>query len=294
MKILNWTEPNLAEEKVACLGFFDGIHPGHLKLLEKVGTIKTSTNNKSLFFTLSKRITDFFNNNQTAIISNKAKQDIIAQIGFDYYLSVLVSEEFLALSWFDFLDILKERFNVVKVVVGSDFCFGKDRLGDVDKLISYFGADNVTIVSRDLNYSSSTIRKLLQEHQIIAANKMLFQKYQVTGVVEKGDQQGRLINFPTANHYLQNKLLIPYGVYVSTVIYQDKQYQGMTCYWNKNGQERVETYLLNFDGDLYCQELTIIFEDYLRYNIKVNSLAELKITLEEDLKNTIDFFQNKA
>ncbi|AGM26206.1 bifunctional riboflavin kinase/FMN adenylyltransferase [Spiroplasma syrphidicola EA-1] len=294
MKILNWTEPNLTEEKVACLGFFDGIHPGHLKLLEQVGAIKAVTNNKSLFFTLSKRVTDFFNNNQTAIISNKAKEEIIAQLGFDYYLSVLVSEEFLALSWFDFLTILKERFNVTKVVVGSDFCFGKDRLGNVDKLISFFGKDNVTIVSRDFNYSSSTIRKLLEEHQIIAANKMLFQKYQIIGIVEKGEQQGRLINFPTANLYLKNKLLIPYGVYVSTVIYQKQQYQGMTCYWNKNGQERVETYLLNFDGDLYGRELTIIFEDYLRDNISVNSLADLKITLEKDLKNTIDFFHNKA
>lgn len=257
--------------------------------------IKAKQDLAALFFTMSQSVSDFLNHTNTKLLDNHSKQEIAAKLGFDYYLAVPVTREFMNLSAQQFLTILKERFNVIKIVIGSDFRFGKNREGDFNQIITFFGKENVYLIPRQDNFfSSTTIRNLLLNHDLPAANKLLYEDYHLCGEVKKGNQLGRTINFPTANIYLPQKVILPYGVYITETCVAGNLYQSMTSYRLFEGQEVVETYLLDVNLDLYGQEIVVYFKKYLRKNIKINDLTELVALLKQDLADTLAFFANKA
>ncbi|WHQ36436.1 riboflavin kinase [Spiroplasma sp. SV19] len=295
MKILTWNKPANNETKIVCLGLFDGFHLGHLKLITRLMQIKIEQNLAALFFTMSQSVTDFLHQTDTKLVDNKSKQQIAAKLNFDYYLEVPLTREFMSLSAQQFLTILKERFNVVKIVIGSDFRFGKNREGDFKQIISFFGQENVYLITRqDDTFSSTTIRNLLLNHDLPTVNKLLYEDYHLRGKVKPGKQIGRTINFPTANIYLPQKVILPYGVYVTETCVKGHLYPSMTSYRLFEGKEVVETYLLDVTLDLYDQEIIVYFKKYLRENIKINNLTELVNLLEQDLVDTLAFFANKA
>lgn len=295
MKILTWNKPANNKAKIVCLGLFDGFHLGHLKLINRLMEIKAKQNLETLFFTMSQSVIDFLHQTNTKLLDNKSKQHIVEKLKFDYYLEVPVTGEFMNLSAKQFLTILKERFNVVKIVIGSDFRFGKNREGDFNEIITFFCQENVYLITRqDDAFSSTTIRNLLLTHDLPAANKLLYEDYHLRGKVKPGKQIGRTINFPTANMYLLQKVILPYGVYVTETWAQEKLYPSMTSYRLFEEKDVVETYLLDANLDLYDQEIIVYFKKYLHENIKINNLTELVNILEQDLADTLAFFANKA
>ncbi|KAF0850546.1 MAG: riboflavin biosynthesis protein RibF [Spiroplasma poulsonii] len=295
MKILTWNKLANNEAKIVSLGLFDGFHLGHLKLINRLMEIKAEQNLAALFFTMSQSVTDFLHQTDTKLLDNRSKQETAAKLNFDYYLDVPVTSEFMNLSAQQFLTILKERFNVIKIVIGSDFRFGKNREGDFKQIITFFGQENVYLINRqDDVFSSTTIRNLLLNYDLPAANKLLYEDYHLCGKVKPGKQIGRTINFPTANMYLPQKVILPYGVYVTETWAQGHLYPSMTSYRLFEGKEVVETYLLDANLNLYEQEIIVYFKKYLRENIKINNLTELVNLLEQDLADTLAFFANKA
>ncbi|WP_338966517.1 MULTISPECIES: riboflavin kinase [unclassified Spiroplasma] len=295
MKILTWNKLANNEAKIVSLGLFDGFHLGHLKLINRLMEIKAEQNLAALFFTMSQSVTDFLHQTDTKLLDNRSKQETAAKLNFDYYLEVPVTSEFMNLSAQQFLTILKERFNVVKIVIGSDFRFGKNREGDFKQIITFFSQENVYLINRqDDVFSSTTIRNLLLNYDLPAANKLLYEDYHLRGKVKPGKQIGRTINFPTANMYLPQKVILPYGVYVTETWAQGHLYPSMTSYRLFEGKEVVETYLLDANLNLYEQEIIVYFKKYLRENIKINNLTELVNLLEQDLADTLAFFANKA
>ncbi|WP_374696192.1 riboflavin kinase [Spiroplasma endosymbiont of Polydrusus formosus] len=295
MKTLLWNKSAYQEPKIACLGLFDGFHQCHLKLINRLMEIKNQEQLAALFFTMSQSVTDFLHKTDTKIIDNVSKQQIVAKLGFDYYLEATLTTEFMNLSPKQFLTILKKHYNVIKVVIGSDFRFGKNREGDFNDIITFFGKENVYLIPRKDNlFSSTTIRNLLLHYDLSSANKLLYEDYHLRGEVKPGKKLGRKINFPTANIYLPQKVILPYGVYVTETLTQGKLYPSMTSYRLFEGKEVVEIYLLNVNIDLYEQEIIVYFKKYLRQNVKINNLEELVDLLEQDLANTIAFFTNKA
>ncbi len=286
MKTLVWNKPSDKKPKVACLGLFDGFHQGHLKLITRLMEIKKQYNIATLFFTMSQSFSDFLQQTNTKIVDNHSKQQIVEKLEFNYYLEVPLSNAFINLSAQKFLTILKKQFNITKIVIGSDFRFGKNREGDFNDIIAFFGQENVYLITRQDNlFSSTTIRNFLLEYDLASANKLLYEDYNLRGEVKSGKQFGRTINFPTANIYLPQKVILPYGVYVTKTLVQGKIYPSMTSYRLFEGKEVVETYLLNVNFDLYGQEIIVYFKKYLRENIKINNLAELITLLEQDLLN---------
>lgn len=240
----------------------------------------------TLFFTMSQSVSDFLQQTNTKIVDNHSKQQIVEKLGFDYYLEVPLSTTFINLSVQQFLIILKKQFNITKIVIGSDFRFGKNSEGDFNDIIAFFDQENVYLITRQDNLlSSTTIRNFLLEYDLASANKLLYEDYNLRGEVKPGKQLGRTINFPTANIYLPQKVILPYGVYVTETLAQGKLYSSMTSYRLFEGKEVVETYLLNVNLDLYGQEIIVYFKKYLRENIKINNLAELVTLLEQDLVN---------
>ena len=295
MKTLLWNKPTSHEPKIACLGLFDGFHQGHLKLINRLMEIKNQEQLAALFFTMSQSVTDFLHQTDMKLIDNVSKQQTAAKLGFDYYLKAPLTTEFMNLSAKQFLTILKKHYNVIKVVIGSDFRFGKNREGDFNDIITFFDQENVYLIPRQDNlFSSTTIRNLLLQYDLSSANKLLYEDYHLRGEVKPGKKLGRTINFPTANIYLPQKVILPYGVYVTETLAQGKLYPSMTSYRLFEGKEVVETYLLDVNIDLYGQEIIVYFKKYLRQNVKINNLAELVSLLEQDLANTLAFFTNKA
>ncbi|WP_101519306.1 riboflavin biosynthesis protein RibF [Spiroplasma melliferum] len=295
MKTLVWNKPSYKEAKVACLGLFDGFHQGHLKLITRLMEIKKQHNLATLFFTMSQSVSDFLQQRNTKLVDNHSKQQIVEKLGFDYYLEVPITTAFINLSAKQFLTILKKQFNVTKIVIGSDFRFGKKREGDFNDIIAFFGQENVYLITRQDNlFSSTTIRNFLLQYDLSSANKLLYEDYNLRGEVKPGKQLGRTINFPTANIYLPQKVILPHGVYITETLAQGKLYPSMTSYRLFEGKEVVETYLLNVNLDLYGQEIIVYFKKYLRENIKINNLAELVTLLKQDFVNTLAFFAKKA
>lgn len=296
MKILLWNKSDIKDLKIACLGLFDGFHPGHLKLISYLMSIKKQHQQQfsTLFFTMSKSITDFLYKTNTKLINNSTKQDIVKKLGFDYYLEAPMTTKFINLSAINFLIILKEKFNITKIVIGSDFRFGKNRKGDFNDIIAFFGQENVYLVTRQNDlFSSTIIRNLLLKYDLSSVNKLLYENYNLCGKVKSGKQLGRKINFPTANIYLPQKVILPYGVYVTETLVQKQLYPSMTSYRLFEGREVVETYLLNVNLNLYGQKIIVYFKKYLHENVKINNLTELATILKLDLINTLAFFDLK-
>lgn len=294
MKILIWNEPNYKEQKIACIGLFDGFHPGHLKLITRLMEIKKQQNIATLFLTISQNVNDFLQKKNTKLIDNYSKQKIIKKFGFDYYLEAPITNKFINLSAKQFLIILKKRFNVKKIVIGSDFKFGKNKEGNYKNIIYFFSKKNVYLIDRKNNlFSSTKIRNFLLNYDLLSANKLLYKNYNLRGKVKLGKQLGRTINFPTANIYLEKKAILPYGVYITETFVQKKFFQSITSYFSNKNKEIVETYLLNVNINLYEQEIIIYFKKFLRKNIKINNFTELIFLLKQDLKNAIYFFNKK-
>ncbi|AHF57911.1 bifunctional riboflavin kinase/FMN adenylyltransferase [Spiroplasma eriocheiris] len=295
MQILRWKKDFDNTPKIVCLGFFDGLHEGHLKVINATLASAHKNNLLSLFFTLSESVSDYFKKMNTKLMENKVKQELIAARGFDYYLEGIVNDEFINLTAHQFLTILKEKYGAQKVVVGQDFSFGNKRTGNVKTLQDFFGKDNVTIIRRDpTSPASSYIRNLItNSHDLINANKLLAFPYSVTGVVDHGKKLGRTINFPTANIYLARKCLLPYGVYVSETLINNHSYPSLTSYMvNSKNQEAVETYLIDQNMNLYGQEIRVLFLEYIRPNIKISSIAELSELVNSDLSYWKQHYSN--
>lgn len=227
--------------------------------------------------------------------------------GIDIIVIYPIASGILDMTPEDFVkDILVDKLGAKKIVCGENFRFGKNRSGDTGilKILGdEYGYDTEIVPLLSINgniISSTVIRKLINEGNIKKAEEMLGHKYIIAGRVVHGNAIGRTINTPTANIIpAENKLLPPNGVYISICNIDGIYYKGVTNIGYKptidKGEKQlgVETYFLDFEGDLYGKVLEIQLIRYLRPEKKFGGLKELKMQLQDDkdkCKNTgVDF-----
>lgn len=286
-KILYYGE-TCQENLIVALGYFDAVHKGHKKVLNKTVEIAKEKNatpsalifmggkGKSDVFTLPERLKRIF--------SSGIKTVIVKEL----------SPEFKNTDKLDFLKELSSLYNIHGVVTGSDFTFGKGALGSVSTLVEFFGDKNVyTEVLEEKSgekISSTAVKNALANGDILTANILLDGNYFISGEVIKGKCLGKTLGFPTANILLdKNKFLLASGVYVTFVVISGKIYPSITNVGTQptvDGENMVvETYIDGYDGDLYGKVLTVYFVEKLRDIVKFNSLNELKAQLEKDLRS---------
>ena len=234
MKIIKWkigaTPPSIEGQLAVAIGNFDGIHKGHVKLLNEC---KLQANKSNLAFgvvTFDPHPRDFFNpkNPSFKLLDYEEKQTLLSKLGVKFLIIIEFNEQLKNCNPENFLSqILKENFNIVKMFAGSNFKFGKNREGSIENTKSFANTLGLQLVSIDLKQfssltekeyeviSSQKIRKLIQNGQLKLANDLLGRNWCITGNVKKGKQQGREIGFPTANLSLKNFLKPPLGVYIS-------------------------------------------------------------------------------
>ena len=266
--------------EVTCIGAFDGLHKGHLELIKKTKDV----NNNFQIVTFSEIPKIYFNNDLKPLLDNEKRINIFRKFK-PTNLIYLKFNEINKLSSEEFLNVLKDNLKTKKIVVGKDFKFGKNRSGDVNNIINYFGKDNVILLPDYLidneKVSSTKIREYLDLGNIEKANKFLGRKYELSGLVVKGLKLGSKIGFPTANLKLHYDLYLPkFGVYGISCNIDNKSYEGIlnigiTPTVIDRIKPKIEAHIFNFDKNIYNQHLDIQINQFIRDEIKFKSIDEL-------------------
>lgn len=289
---------NLLEPKrsnYVALGSFDGLHIGHLSLINKVKELAKDNESKSMVFTFKNhpRTVIMAENNLDLLMTNREKIDILLNENVDILALKTFDKEVMKMDPEEFIKWLCNDYSIRGIVVGFNFRFGYKNLGDIDLLNELKEKYNYELyVMEPYIYegdvvSSTRIRKEILNGNVAIANKMLSRPYTINGNVVHGKKLGRQIGFPTANINLTADKLIPkVGVYYTNVEVNGKIYKGITSIGNNptvNGKElTIETYILDFDKYIYDEEIKLYFIDRIRDEMKFSGIDELVCQLKKD------------
>lgn len=300
MKIID--AMNSSEKKyvtAVALGNFDGIHIGHQYLLKsniekaKEKNLKPSV---LIFKNHTKTILKKDENFKIDILTSfEEKIQLLKELGIEIVYVMDFNEQIMKLSPELFVkNILLERLNAKLVTVGFDYRFGYKAQGDSNYLKELGKANGFVVNVIDPVYvegeivSSTIIRNLIINGYIEKANKLLGRNYCLIGTVIKGRSRGRKLGFPTANIRLNDRYVIPKtGVYKTFTYVDNSKFLSLTNIgYNPTFNEKnlkIETYILDFDEDIYDSIIKIEFMEFIRDDIKFNSVEELKNQMHKDV-----------
>ena len=283
---------------VATVGTFDGLHQGHRQLLQRLIREADVRKSRSLVVTFDshpRQVLGRADGDFRLLSSHDERFRLLASSGVDEIRQLTFTPEVASLSACQFLEqFLVRRFGVRTLVLGYDNSFGSRKNNDFDHLPDAAKALGVELlydtpfVFEGSPVSSSRIRKALALGDIGSANAMLGRPYDISGSVVKGRGVGRQLSFPTANIVLNDpsKALPSLGVYAVEVDCQGRSYRGManlgSCPTFDIAQSSFEVHLLDFDGDIYGQELSVRFVSRLRDIRRFSTPEELRAQLSMD------------
>lgn len=281
-------------------GTFDGVHPGHVKVLKKVIETAKNVRGESMLITFypHPRLVLYPNDNSLRLLNTIAeKGDLIEKAGIDHMLVLPFTDEVARLSPLDFVrSILVEKLNIHTIIIGYDHRFGKNREGSFEDLLSFGEMFEFKVIEipasevDDIAISSTRIRKALLSGDLNQANALLGRPYSLRGTVIHGKQVGRKIGFPTANIKITDSYkLIPFtGVYAVWVnILGDKFMGAANIGWNPTFEDKgfsIEVFIFDFDKDVYNEPIELELVQYLRQERKFDTLHELAERIEKDVE----------
>lgn len=270
------------------LGTFDGVHKGHRKVLDlpddcRKIVITFSSPPKALLLGKNELITNL-----------KTKIELLKNIGIEE-IEILDFNKVKDMTPIEFLDFIYKKYSPSLISCGFNYRFGKNGQGDTELLGEYCNQKGIAfkccepVTETDKPISSTLIREFIKNGEIEKANLLLTRPFSFKANVISGQKKGRTIGFPTVNQkYPTDLVLAKFGVYKSKVFVFDKEYYGITYIGKRPsfGSEYVisETYIKDFSGDLYGQEVKISLLKYLREEMKFSSFEELKNQVKMDLK----------
>jgi len=233
------------------------------------------------------------------------KKELVINQGIDIFLIIEFTLEFAGISARDFVkDILVDKIGIKEIVVGYDYTFGHNRQGNIAVLREMGSLFNFNVQQIDPVYvenvlvSSTSIRNLIMEGDVVGAKKLLGRDYQIRGEVIRGMNRGStLLGYPTANLRLTDELIPKEGVYIVLIDIGGKTYQGLTNIgYNptfKNQTLSVETYIFNLSAQIVNQKIKVNFLCRLRDEITFVSSKELSEQINQDVHQAREFFQKK-
>lgn len=307
MNIYTHTSNYPKQKSVITIGTFDGVHIGHRKILEKITHSAKYLNCESIVLTFFPHPRMVLQENSSIKLLNtmEEKGKLLQKIGIDNLIIHPFDKEFSQLSAEEFVKkVLVEQLQIQKIIIGYDHRFGRNRTADINDLIVFgekydFEVEQISAQEiDDIAISSTKIRTAIAEGTISLANEYLGYNYFFSGTVIKGNQLGRTIGFPTANIQIKEdyKLIPKNGVYIVKSYLQEELIYGMMNIGNRptvNGtNQTIEVHFLNFNEDLYGQEITIELLEFIRDEQKFDSLDALKNQIQKDKEYCIKYLHN--
>ena len=296
MKII-YGEQKIEEETAVIIGKFDGVHIGHRKLLEVIKKAGERGLRTSVFTFNPSPARYFGYSDGRNILSINEKYNVLERLGVDYVYELKLDENTSILEPEVFIrDYLLGRMNAKLIAAGPDVSFGNKGRGNYDllrRMGEEYGYETrlVDKVSFEHEIVSSTlIRQYIEGGNVEKAANMLEMPYFIRGTIIHGMNMGHSIGFPTANLLIPEDKVIPrFGVYRTEVAVDSKEYAGITNVGNKptvSGvrEAGIETYILGFEGNIYEKEAKVSFCEFIRPEIKFDSLEALKQRINEDVE----------
>ena len=291
MKIIYDIDDWESSAVVATIGFFDGVHPGHRFLLREMIDIAGKKNLPSAVITFPRHPRVVLNSDYQPKLLNSfdEKIDLLAKTGVDYVVVMDFTPELAALSAREFIkNILVAKVRVNTLLIGYDHRFGHLRAEGFEQYVSYgidYGMDVIEATSyseKGQAVSSSTVRNLISRGDVASASRLLGYQYRIKGHIVDGHKVGRTIGFPTANIAVDEKFkVIPHsGSYAIRIIIDGKRYNGMLYIGPRptlidDDMISIETNIFDFSDEIYGKKVTVEFIEFIREDIKFDSLAEL-------------------
>lgn len=293
----NINEFNCKKSTIITIGTFDGVHLGHQKILKKLNIEAENNGLESSVLTFFPHPRTVLNPNSSLKLINTIEERIslFKKSKIDNLIVHPFTKEFSELDSEDYVkNILVDQLKAKIVLIGYDHKFGKNRTADINNLKEYGIKYNFEVIEikaeeiNDIAISSTKIRNSIEEGDIQLTNSYLGYEFSFFGKVVKGNSIGKTLGFPTANIKIGTELkLIPKnGVYLISTIINQKIIFGMMNIGIKpttnENTKSIEVNLFDFNQDLYDTNITIYIKQFLREEIKFDSLNELKLQIEKD------------
>lgn len=287
-------QQNILNKKVIAIGNFDGVHLGHTKVLKTAVNIAEEQKIQAAAMTFFPHPKDYFGGPNTVlkITDEETKTKLILALGVEFHITEPFNNVLANFDAEDFTKMLKEKYACTTVVCGGNFRFGRNAAYGVTELqnaCEKFGM-NAVVCEYEKGFSSTAIRDFITQGNVSEAAKLLGRNFNLSGIVRHGRHIGEGLGFPTVNLKTAEGLLLPrFGVYSTEVTCEDKSFKGITnvglAPTVKDGKSevRTETFLLNTNLNLYEKFIKVEFKDFIRPEIKFESLEQLKSQIKKDL-----------
>ncbi len=285
------------QENVVALGCFDGVHVGHAELIRRAADIAKKSDRPLAIFSFEEPPRNFFCNDRIPLLTSfEEKKRLMCALGTDLFVCVRFDSDIAELSAEQFFfGILKSKLKASHVVCGFNYRFGKNGAGDTSLLQRLCKENGIAIsivppvVADGITVSSSAIRKMLAEGNVEGAARLLGRPYSIVSAVVDGQHLGRTLGFPTVNQLFSNNTTpLKRGVYATRVRIGRVCKRAIT---NVGVRPTVdghtlcaETNIFDFSGDLYGKRLRVEFFEFIRPELKFDSLEELSAQVHADIE----------
>lgn len=308
MRLFHGTDnAKIARPTVLTLGVFDGLHLGHQLIMSTVVERASALGAVPTVITFDPHPRAVLHPESAPPLLQTFDQKIeaLGVLGIEQAIVVRFTKAFAEVCAEDFLrDVVQERLQAKEVYLGKGFAFGHNREGNIEllKRVSRelgFRAEEVPEVQlRGERISSSRIRQLLLEGRVNLARRMLGRPYGVEGRVVRGAERGRSLGFPTANLRPQNRVIPRHGVYVTATLIEGLWRRSITNIgtrptFEQAAEPSVETFVINWEGDLYGDVVRVRFLHRLRDEKRFDSVEELKRQIDYDMERAVRYFESE-
>lgn len=292
--IKGWKE----EAIVATIGFFDGVHPGHYFLIKEMLRIASDRKCPAavITFPIHPRVVLHSDYQPKLLNSFEEKLELLSQTGVDYTIVMDFTPSLATLTAREFItDVLAKQWHVKTLLIGYDHRFGYSRSEGFEQYVVYGCACGMEVLhavpysDEGMTFSSSAVRKLLYAGDVAEVARILGYYYSLKGHVVNGYKVGRSIGFPTANIAVDEKFkVIPStGSYAVWVIAGGHRYKGMLYIGSRptlqdKGEVSIEVNIFDFSDDIYDESVVVEFVDFIRKDMKFDSLDRLEQQMQED------------
>ncbi len=306
MRLFHGTDnAGIQRPTVLTLGVFDGLHLGHQLIVHTVAERARVLGVVPTVITFDPHPRAVLHPESAPPLLQTLDQKVegFGVLGIEQTIVIRFNRDFSLIRAEDFLrDIVKDRLQAKEVYLGRGFGFGYKREGDIELLrrvsdeLGFFAAEVPEVRLRGQRVSSSRIREVLALGKVNIARRMLGRPYGVEGRVIRGDKRGHKLGFPTANLHPKNRVIPKHGVYVTGTLVEGEWRRSVTNIgvrptFGAEAEPSVETFVLNWSGDLYGDVVRVRFLHRLRDERRFDSVEELRIQIENDVKRAQRYFE---